>query len=560
MKNVINLFLGCFLLGLVACYDDKGNYDYVDINEVSISLPNYSVRLDKTDTVSVFLEPVIEQTMEEGEANLSFKWEKITDLLYGSYEECGNERNLSLAFAPEDRSSVRVRLTVTDNRPDGSDWIVESTVSPIEPYSKTWFVLQNEDGKSVLGVVDGIGEEAVVVPNAYYEDQGKDFPLLGTPKMLKSYLAYGDWLGGFLNPSKIMLMVMTDQDVGLYDASSFNLLYDMRSLLYYKEANGQSNYVPQEMWSVAGIGDLFVNDEKEVYLANGDGFSVFHPLKWQNAHEEREVHITHAAWINIRSGESWFLYDAVGHCFLRCLGQQDMRELMMTNQYFRFGMTNYFSPTQTYDKLTYLQDNPARPNVFDPNIGDDKIVISMNSGAQGSKVFATAYSQSSGKYVVYEMNGYGYTDPGNVAVCSGVYEFELPGANYNDVQVAMSSYGYEQGIVFVSSGNKVWKVELALVPRVTLLYEHPNANAKIVKLKFKYEENDRGYFEDPSDYESYISYQYYWCLGALVDYGDNTGGVVDMKLTAAGEIDRDEPVIEHTGFGKVIDFAFVSRD
>ena len=55
MKNVINLFLGCFLLGVVACYDDKGNYDYVDINEVSISLPNYSVRLDKTDTVSVFL-------------------------------------------------------------------------------------------------------------------------------------------------------------------------------------------------------------------------------------------------------------------------------------------------------------------------------------------------------------------------------------------------------------------------------------------------------------------------------------------------------------------------
>ena len=45
-----------------------------------------------------------------------------------------------------------------------------------------------------------------------------------------------------------------------------------------------------------------------------------------------------------------------------------------------------------------------------------------------------------------------------------------------------------------------------------------------------------------------------------MDYGDNTGGVVDMKLTAAGEIDRDEPVIEHTGFGKVIDFAFVSRD
>lgn len=50
MKRFINIavfFLtGVFLL--LACYDDKGSYDYHDVNEVVIDLPAaVSVRLDK---------------------------------------------------------------------------------------------------------------------------------------------------------------------------------------------------------------------------------------------------------------------------------------------------------------------------------------------------------------------------------------------------------------------------------------------------------------------------------------------------------------------------------
>ena len=36
MNRIIILSI-CFIIGVVACYEDKGNYDYHSINEVSIS-------------------------------------------------------------------------------------------------------------------------------------------------------------------------------------------------------------------------------------------------------------------------------------------------------------------------------------------------------------------------------------------------------------------------------------------------------------------------------------------------------------------------------------------
>ena len=79
MKRFINIavfFLtGVFLL--LACYDDKGSYDYHDVNEVVIDLPAaVSVRLDKKDSVSVKIEPKLSQTLEESEAQLTYVWER----------------------------------------------------------------------------------------------------------------------------------------------------------------------------------------------------------------------------------------------------------------------------------------------------------------------------------------------------------------------------------------------------------------------------------------------------------------------------------------------------
>lgn len=551
MKKIFrNLFLGYFLMSFVACYDDKGNYDYSDVNEVEITLPPTSVRLSKTETVSVTLEPEISQTMAADESNLTFTWGRMNGseiLAGGEYQACGEGKTLTLSFGPEDQDYVKVLLTVTDNRPDGSTWFAEAVVSPILPYNATWFVLQDEGGKSVLGAVDGEGESAVVLPDAYKTDMGADFPLQGTPRMIKTIFQWGDVMYRYSR----VLMVMTDQDAGIYNSTSFDLIYSWRQLLLYKTQMGESNFVPKDIWSTKNAGHLLVNDEDEVYLANADSYAIFHPLGWASSTEAKEVRITHAA--GSPTGTWWFLYDENSRSFLYAAGRNDMMEALMSNPGYR-GSGQV--PASPYNNLSSIPNNAAAPNVFEPTIEEGDVVLSMDAGEKGTKVFATTYSPSKNKYVVYEFAGGGIVDP-SVAICSAKYEFDLPGANYNEVSVAMSSHGYERGMLFVAYGNKVYRVELSAMPRVTLLYEHPDGMAKIKKLKFKYGDDEFIYAEDPNDWmaPSY-SFEYYWGLGALVDYGNNTGSVVDMKLNAAGELDQEVPMTEHKGFGKVVDFSF----
>ena len=60
----INSFLLGSLLLLLGCYDDKGSYNYHDINEINIELPaTVNVRLSKEEAVPVSIEPKLSQTI-----------------------------------------------------------------------------------------------------------------------------------------------------------------------------------------------------------------------------------------------------------------------------------------------------------------------------------------------------------------------------------------------------------------------------------------------------------------------------------------------------------------
>ena len=65
------------------------------------------------------------------------------------------------------------------------------------------------------------------------------------------------------------------------------------------------------------------------------------------------------------------------------------------------------------------------------------------------------------------------------------------------------------------------------------------------------------YNEDPNDWESpWIWNDFPYCLGASLDYGGNEGGILEMKLTTAAEVDPDSEILEYKGFGKIVDFGY----
>ena len=58
---------------LAACYDDKGNYDYEEINTITVLLDDvYSYRLDGDTTVCII--PELSQSLQKNRDNLEFMW------------------------------------------------------------------------------------------------------------------------------------------------------------------------------------------------------------------------------------------------------------------------------------------------------------------------------------------------------------------------------------------------------------------------------------------------------------------------------------------------------
>ena len=547
--NIVSFFVGGLLL-LSGCYDDKGSYDYHDINEISIELPtSVSVRLSKEKPVVAVIEPKLSQTLAEEESNLTYRWEeklKKTGAL-DEWIECGQEKTCELVFQPTDVNIRTVRLVVTDHRKDGSEWYQEMTVKPIVPYSRSWFVLQQVDGKSVLGVVDGEGNGGGVVRDAYKSDMKQDLPIEGTPKFLLTDWSYGTW-DEYYTRQQPVIFVGTDRDVHLMNAVSFEQIYTYQEMLHIKEVTGDNNFSPDWLVSFTSsrLGEI-VSDNGKLYAAAADGLSVYYPLVWEDGHEE-SCNVTKIASMTTYG---FIFYDEQNHRFLRCKqyyneGDSDY------NYYFRKGREQYFFPAKVIRNIVEIGANPYAGNAFDPNdLGNDKIMIDMNR--VDMNVLATLFSTSDHKLHVYDFDGSGFGASSTAARCAGKYTFDVPGGMNVDEMSIATSYAFGK-MLFIAGGNKIYKVDLnRTVPRVTLLYEHENAFAKITGLKFRNSNTDWGYRNDEGNWE-WIGAPYR--LGISLDYGGNEGGILELKLASTGEVERDSEVFEYKGFGKIIDFGY----
>ena len=73
MKVMKQVFYILIVFLLTACYDDKGNYDYEEINTITVHLDDvYSYRLDGDTTVCII--PELSQSLQKNKDNLEFMW------------------------------------------------------------------------------------------------------------------------------------------------------------------------------------------------------------------------------------------------------------------------------------------------------------------------------------------------------------------------------------------------------------------------------------------------------------------------------------------------------
>ena len=100
MKNIVYIVIS---LLLTACYEDKGNYDYQEVNTLAISLEDlYPVHLN--DTVFT-LTPELSQSLSQNEDNLEFIWlhSTLNEAMWGhkQYDTVSMERTLNFHWDSE---------------------------------------------------------------------------------------------------------------------------------------------------------------------------------------------------------------------------------------------------------------------------------------------------------------------------------------------------------------------------------------------------------------------------------------------------------------------------
>ena len=161
MKKTISIFMLAALLigGLTGCYEDKGNYKYRDINEVTYKiLPEsedgyYRFKQPPVDTMYVDYTVDLSQSQATNEENLEFLWlvsyskdkKTVTDTI--------TTRDLRLTFPPKKSSAFDIVFSLTDKQTNVSSY-KELHIKTVYPYINSWLVLNGDKEDSRISAVE----------------------------------------------------------------------------------------------------------------------------------------------------------------------------------------------------------------------------------------------------------------------------------------------------------------------------------------------------------------------------------------------------------------------
>lgn len=140
MKTIYFLLIA-ILLGVSGCYDDKGNYDYKNINEITVEFPYFY--FEQVLGEKLVVEPKLSYSLGDSVGlNLAFEW-KFADKVVG------NERRLEWVMDTAIQSNLVLRVKNLDN-----DLVsMASTtvrIGSIYTVNEGYLILSERNNKSLL--------------------------------------------------------------------------------------------------------------------------------------------------------------------------------------------------------------------------------------------------------------------------------------------------------------------------------------------------------------------------------------------------------------------------
>lgn len=181
MKIIAGLsFLLLIVMSLFSCmYEDIGNYEYHEINDVGIEgidTENWYVRVGFTDTLRI--SPDLTFARDKDEKNYKYEWKAVVNTYKGKEFIIGHEKNLEYPVALQANEYIcyyKVMDTIRALTWTQKFFLRVSTVA-----SEGWVVLCDENGKSRIDIIGPVDEHTNKVGLNIF-DQGA---MVGAPLQL----------------------------------------------------------------------------------------------------------------------------------------------------------------------------------------------------------------------------------------------------------------------------------------------------------------------------------------------------------------------------------------
>ena len=542
MKGLYRIVIAWVSVALLAtaCYEDKGNYDYHEINEVMVEVPKVSVRLPLQGEAEIVVEPTLSQTQAGNEENLRFKWYVGTmsseficdkkDCQEDHFHFYSEEKVFRMKVDAAYNKKLQLLLEVQDIAED-TKFYQKQEVKIVKPLSNTWFVLQNVGGKGQLGVADGELDQALLAPDACQTLYKVPFPLQGKPISIDCCHNYGPkyyTIPGGAPAVMPMVIICTDRDMQLIYPTTCKAKYSIKDMVYGAVKANQTNWKPS-FYHHANYGEVMC-DQGILWHSLMDGFAVYYSVK------DSDGKVVEADKAVELDDTSYLIYDEKKHRFLS-YSYSSMDGFMISfyeTQYVRRSSGATWSDQGAKSAYVLKSAN----ELFNPGQIDSSWKIQSLISSNNYAMALAAVSSSSLKVLEF-------TSSTEEAV-SGLYDLNvLDGAKVEDCRFA-TSYAYSR-IFFFAVGNKVYKVDLNRgTPKLSMIYEHNDVAAQTAAIKFK-EVNQNG--TNPNRYDMQ--------LGVAFNLSDGSGSVVELKLNAAGDVKREEgSTYEYKGFKTIVDIAY----
>lgn len=301
MKIIYITFLFLVTFNFICCYDDKGNYEYKQINDIEISFPDYNFEQVIGKTFKLYPKFTYKYK-DTANLNLSYKW-AIGERVIGE--------NRQLVWQVDTNEQVEIALYVT-NIDDNMVYMGSTIVRPTSIY--TWYnsylVLSEKNGKSILSFVrydekeNASGEtiydefDRPVLVNQVYEDiyynENKD-ELGSKPLFIQEHIAK-------IFPSEGHVIVFQEGGQGSVDLDGTSMKKDILLVESFSKGSYPADFHPTnaEMMTYTHLienhdGKIY-SKIKESYKLFQSGYYIHTPLMFEN--KEIRAHIINSVLAN----------------------------------------------------------------------------------------------------------------------------------------------------------------------------------------------------------------------------------------------------------------------